>query len=229
MADDAICCIENAIHTHAPIESSGNTLSSILLNSSSLIASLVGAKSLDFLFRSHHQLFPIRSNLNFLSYVPLLYMSTFFGRGPWRLGRQASEGPCVDPRDILGAILLHLISVPYDSSLSRLTKYSRVCIVCTYVFSDIACTLHTDWLRVNKPPQPSCRSTSPPTQTWASWDITPPFYRSPKRSSTVLHFRLPRKDPRLTLCFLPLQITTYPNRRNDVPRASHGNYIDCTN
>lgn len=54
MADDAICCIENAIQTHAPIESSGNTLSSILLNSSSLIASLVDAKSLDFLFRSHH-------------------------------------------------------------------------------------------------------------------------------------------------------------------------------
>ncbi len=120
MADDAICCIENAIQTHAPIESSGNTLSSILLNSSSLIASLVGAKSLDFLFRSHHHF--SQFDLIWISFL----MSTFFGRGPWRLGRQASEGPCVDPRDILGAILLHLISVPYDSSLSRLTKYSRV-------------------------------------------------------------------------------------------------------
>ena len=34
---------------------------------------------------------------------------------------------------------------------------------CTYVFSDIACTLHTDWLRWINPPKPSCRSPSPPT------------------------------------------------------------------
>lgn len=32
-----------------------------------------------------------------------------FCRGPWRLGRWASGGPCVDPRDILGAILPHLV------------------------------------------------------------------------------------------------------------------------
>lgn len=64
-----------------------------------------------------------------------------------------------------------------------------------------------------------------PALSWAPLDLTPPFFRSPQRSSTVLLFRLPRKDPgttRLTSVSYPLQITCLPNPRIDEPVRAVG-------
>lgn len=83
-------------------------------------------------------LFPIWYDL--ISFLYSIW-ARFCG-GPWRLERRGSEGPCVDPRDILGAILpqlsyihishLSLVHIHYNNTnwkatfLSHVTKYSRV-------------------------------------------------------------------------------------------------------